>query len=274
LLDRGRHGAELTMYGSALLHRSVAAFDELKQGVQDISYLLDPTSGHIRIGAADPIVSGLIPAIVERLTKSNPDITFEVHVAESVFEQKRRLRERSVEVVIGRLPPSFPEDDLQVEILYDEPLLVAVGAKSAWTRRPKVALVDLVNEPWVLPRPDTFVGSLVAEAFGNEGLSLPRRNVVCGSTHMNNALLATGRYLAIYPGSLVHLAGKRLSIVVLPVNLRVRSSSVGMVTLKNRTLSPLAQRFMDCARRIGKRCALHVASQAAPPPGFKHRARP
>ena len=95
-------------------------------------------------------------------------------------------------------------------------------------------------------------GLLPIGRFANEGLSLPRRSVVCGSTHMNNALLATGRYLAIYPGSLMQIAAKRLSVVVLPVKLRVRPSSVGIVTLKHRTISPVAQRFIDCAHEIGR----------------------
>jgi DNA-binding transcriptional LysR family regulator len=34
LLDRGRRGVEPTLYGRALIKRSVAAFDELRQGVR------------------------------------------------------------------------------------------------------------------------------------------------------------------------------------------------------------------------------------------------
>src|SRR5262245_45793471 len=44
LLDRGPQGVEPTIYGRALLHRSVAAFDELKQGVREIEFMTDPTT--------------------------------------------------------------------------------------------------------------------------------------------------------------------------------------------------------------------------------------
>src|ERR1700682_1109955 len=39
LLDRTTHGAEPTEFGRALLKRSIAAFDELRQGIKDIEFL-------------------------------------------------------------------------------------------------------------------------------------------------------------------------------------------------------------------------------------------
>jgi hypothetical protein len=49
LLDRSPQGVEPTLYGRALLKRSVAVFDELKQSVTDIASLGDPNSGEVRI---------------------------------------------------------------------------------------------------------------------------------------------------------------------------------------------------------------------------------
>ena len=53
LLDRGPQGVSATVYGVALERRSVAAFDELKQGIKDIEFLSDPTAGEIRIGCPE-----------------------------------------------------------------------------------------------------------------------------------------------------------------------------------------------------------------------------
>jgi len=52
LLERNRRGVELTESGRAILNRSHAAFDELRQGVKDIEFLADPTSGEVRIGTS------------------------------------------------------------------------------------------------------------------------------------------------------------------------------------------------------------------------------
>ena len=45
LLDRSARGIEPTIYGDALLKRSVAVFDELKQSIRDIEFLSDPPPG-------------------------------------------------------------------------------------------------------------------------------------------------------------------------------------------------------------------------------------
>src|SRR4029453_13497400 len=45
LLGRGRSGIEPTAYGRALVQRGMTIFDELKQGVEELGFLADPTRG-------------------------------------------------------------------------------------------------------------------------------------------------------------------------------------------------------------------------------------
>jgi DNA-binding transcriptional LysR family regulator len=251
LFDRSRQGAEPTIYGRAVLDRGVAAFDELKQCVKDIEFLRDPGSGELRIAGTEPMVAGLIPQIVDQISRLYPRVAFQVTQAGSAAAQFRELRERNVELFIGRLPRSIAEDDLDIEVLFDEPLLVVAGKRNPWTRRPRIELADLMDEPWVLPRPDGFVGTIVREFFQSAGLPLPTKGAIHGPMQMNDALLATGRFLAIYSGSLLRYSAKRLSIKVLPVNVPLRSSPVVIVTLKNRTISPVARLFIDHARKAG-----------------------
>src|SRR5215467_5701049 len=57
LLDRTTRGIEPTAYARILLKRSVAMFDELSQGLKEIEYLADPTSGELRIGTTEPMTA-------------------------------------------------------------------------------------------------------------------------------------------------------------------------------------------------------------------------
>src|ERR1044071_873139 len=45
LLDRSTHGVQPTLYANAILKRSTTVFDELQQGVRDIEFLADPSTG-------------------------------------------------------------------------------------------------------------------------------------------------------------------------------------------------------------------------------------
>src|SRR5258707_5368930 len=49
LLDRSRRGVEPTPCGRALIRRGVAIFDEMRQGLDEIEFLSDPTAGEVRI---------------------------------------------------------------------------------------------------------------------------------------------------------------------------------------------------------------------------------
>jgi DNA-binding transcriptional LysR family regulator len=74
LLDRTPRGIEPTVYGSAILNRAIAIFDEVRQGMKDIESLADPTTGEVRVGCNEPITAGLLAAIIERLGRKYPRI--------------------------------------------------------------------------------------------------------------------------------------------------------------------------------------------------------
>ena len=52
--------------------------------------------------------------------------------------------------------------------------------------------------------------------------------------------------------STLRLSGKRLGLKRLPVDLLVGPLMTGIVTLKNRTLSPTVQAFIACARDVAR----------------------
>ena len=92
----------------------------------------------------------------------------------------------------------------------------------------------------------------MAEAFRASGLQLPRPKVVSFSLHLRNRLLATGRYLSVVPGSLLHFSDVASLLKVVPVKLPIQPRPVAIVTLKDRTLSPIAKLFIDCAHEVTK----------------------
>jgi DNA-binding transcriptional LysR family regulator len=70
-------------------------------------------------------------------------------------------------------------------------------------------------------------------------------------------MLATGHFLAVLPSSTLRLSGKRLGMKALSVDLSIPPGLVGIVTLKSRALSPVAQLFIEHARKVAKPLAKH-----------------
>jgi DNA-binding transcriptional LysR family regulator len=251
LLDRSRQGIEPTAYGRALLGCSMAVFDELRQGVRTIEFLTDPSIGEIRIGGNEAIIAGLLPAVFGRLHGQYPGIAVHVTPVVTVSQQYHELRERKLDLILGRVAESN-EEDVDVEVLFYERAVVVAGLQSKWVRRRKIELAELADEPWSLPPPGSLVGSLVAEAFRASGIECPRRGVATGSIHLHSALLARGPFLGIFPVSMLRFAANLPPLKVLPVELPVRPGPVGIMTLKNRTLSPATRLFIEYARETVK----------------------
>jgi len=122
LLDRNPHGVELTEYGRALLNRSHAAFDELRQGVKDIELLSDPTAGELRIGSTGPLGASFVAAIIDRLSRRYPRMVFHI-VNEDANSLIRDLDERKLDLLILRKIGPFAEDRQSFELLYDNHIL-------------------------------------------------------------------------------------------------------------------------------------------------------
>jgi molybdenum-dependent DNA-binding transcriptional regulator ModE len=164
LLDRSAHGIEPTIYGDALLRRSVAVFDELNQGVRDIEFLSDPTIGD-------------------------------------------------------------------------------VGG------------------------PDTWNHALANEIFRSRWLRVPEPRIAAVSITLRARLVAAGPYLAAFlPSVLRQLYVDHYALIALPVDLPPKQYSASIATLKNRTLSPVVERFLACAREVAKSFADRPVGQPARSP--------
>lgn len=250
LFDRSKAGVEPTHYGRALLHSGVAVFDEMRKGLQQIESIKRPDTGELRISSSPVTDAGLLPALIERFSRQYPRAAINVLPENIVIQQYDNLRDRRVEMIFGRLPTSMSEPDLVAETLFDEPNLVGAGFESRWAKRRNLTLADLVGEPWVLAQQGSLARSLHDAVFRNSGLEPPSATAVTVSLHLYMRMVETGRWLGFIPASVMRFGGKRMRIKVLPVQVVSPPAPVGFITVKNRTLTPLAERFIDCARRV------------------------
>jgi DNA-binding transcriptional LysR family regulator len=161
----------------------------------------------------------------------------------------RALEERDVDLAIALITKPIAEDHLQTEVLYTASQFVVAAAGNPWSRRRRVGVADLINEPWTLPPPSSLHGAFAADAFRAAGLDVPRLTVVTYTDIARVALVAKGRFLTIAGKSAIEFAGWKTAIKALPIDLPTHGS-IGIITLKNRTLTPVTQLFIECARAV------------------------
>ena len=166
LLDRSPQGVEPTLYGRALLKRSVAVFDELKQSVRDIESLGDPNSGEVRIGCTEPMAAGFVSAVIDRLSRQYPQLVFQLELCTTPAQQFHVLRERKCDLVVARMWTRCGRAGHGGGGLVRRPGLrrrrrsAANGSDGASSRSP-----ICVDEHWLLAPVDNEPGSPVFEIF-------------------------------------------------------------------------------------------------------------
>jgi DNA-binding transcriptional LysR family regulator len=252
LLDRGARGVEPTKYGRALLTRSNAAFDELRQSVRDIEFLADPTVGEVRIGCQETFAAAILPSVIHKFSQAYPRVVLHVEQLGSLAAESGALRERTIDMGMFLLVKPHDDklfaDDLNVEVLFLEQMVIVAGRQSRWARRRKVDLAELVDEPWVLTESDTLSYLRLAEAFAARGLGMPRRILQTLSSHLRVNLAASGSHITTLPSTTLRVYGDRFALKALPIEFPAQPWPAVIVTLKNKTLSPVVERFIQHIR--------------------------
>jgi DNA-binding transcriptional LysR family regulator len=251
LLERHSQGVEPTVYGRVLLKGGIAVFDELKQSVKQIEFLADPTTGELQIGCTEPLASGFVPTVIDRLLRRHPRVVFHVVTGDPATLTQRELQQRNIDLAITPTSGLISDANIDVEVLFDDRQVVMAASQNKWSRRRNIVLADLIHEPWILPPANSIIGASIIEVFRNSGLEPPRSHVVTFSIPLCYHLLASGRFFAMLPVSMARLE-RNLPLKVLDVGFRGIPRPTGIVTLKKRTPSPLAQVFINAVRELAK----------------------
>ena len=97
-----------------------------------------------------------------------------------------------------------------------------------------------------------FLGPIIDQAFLDVGLETPKATVVSISTHLRNYLLLAGPFLTILPEAMLRYPKPHPSLRALPIALPTTRRPVGLVTLKHRSVSPVADLVRSIAREVAK----------------------
>jgi DNA-binding transcriptional LysR family regulator len=249
LFDRRPRGVEPTMYGQALLSRTRAVFDELRQGIKDIEFLADPTSGEVRIGCSVAASVTFLSPIIRGFSEAYPGVALRVEdVPASGWEQGliERKHDLLLQWCVPPLSSDRPEGEVKVESLFDDNLVAVAGLQSPWARRRKIDLAELVDERWIVGPPGTANYAGIAESFRTRGLAMPKVVLETLSLPLRTYFLASGPFIATMPLSLA----SQSPVKILPVELPIRPWQFALFTLKDRTVSAVVDRFIEHVREL------------------------
>ncbi|MEL7239239.1 MAG: LysR substrate-binding domain-containing protein, partial [Planctomycetota bacterium] len=195
LLERSSRGVTLTRAGRSLLPRARAILAEVDDAPRLVRDDLANQPSELRIGAIATMAPYLLPAMVRHTRKHAPAVS--VTLREDYTERLvADVATGSLDVAIVSTPITQPR--VTVQVLGQEPLLVALPSKHKLAKRKSVSLNDVRDEPIIVLSELHCLGQQIADYCIAQQIG---RDVICRTTQLATvlAMVRNGLGIAMVP---------------------------------------------------------------------------
>lgn len=253
VLDRTRRGSTLTAQGAILVRRAEGMQALLEDAAAEVRNFSNGVAGPFRIGATPSVLPLLLSRALAQAAL--PGEAIQVEVVEGLDEALMpKLRSGALDLIVGPVEEMFTDSQDVVEHrLLSDPFLVGIGSRSRFFGRDRVALPELAEEPWILPREGSTYRQHVEALFMTKGVAWPRNVVLANSLPLQETLLRhSDRVTIVSPIQFGGASKGDLSVAELEGGGR---RYIGYKRRARSKLSPLGERLVaalaDTAAAIG-----------------------
>lgn len=242
LFDRSGHRLAPTATGELFYLRAKALLANLQTMRRELREAEQGARGTAHIGCATAASLFVMPGVLEELGASGLDIAVHVHEGEAGY-MLQRLRERGLDLIISRSEYMAPE--LEMRIIMDEPLRVALPPGHALAGSDRVRLADLRHDRFLLHRSPlgTGISDMVLRACQQAGF-VPNVVYWGGETLPMLLMAQRGLGVAFAPQSFGQLAAPVLP-PLLPLAGADLRTHLNLVWPRQFPLTPAAGRVRD-----------------------------
>lgn len=217
LLDRGRHGAFPTAYGSALYEPSKVIEAELRRASQNLKEIASAEAGHLAIGATSGAAVDLMCRAVSRVLERRPGVTVELIEDWAATALTAKLRRRELDWVIAADDDSGT--DLESRPLFRTRRVFAVRSGHPVMRGRPPNVSALLDYPLVAPVPSSAIRRQIDDIFVRMGGRLPRIGAVGNSLALAKEIILDSDHFAVMTEVIVQdeVASGRIRTIEIPV---------------------------------------------------------
>lgn len=147
LFERGSAEVTVTPVGELIVEEAQQVLEQTNTIREIAQQGKDPLSGPLRVGVIYTIGPYLLPYLVPRMIDETPEMPL---VLQENFTVKLLESLRQGEIDVAILADPFSDAGLVTQAVYDEPFIVAVPRKHAWSRRKRIGSQELKAETMLL----------------------------------------------------------------------------------------------------------------------------
>ncbi len=244
LFERGRRGLQPTPYGEVMTRYAQGVAADLAGVRDELLAIHSGNVGKIRVGAIMAPVPQLLSDTLLSIQAQHPRLAISILVGTSDV-LITALREEHLDVVIGRIPDSWDGTSLVFEPIQDEALSIVCSPYNLAAQKPRLALKDLVEYPWVLQAHPSPMRKVIELSFVEARLALPLRIMETASMLLTSSLVRHSDMLAVMPTLVAKHYEAQGTLAIVPLQIRKHLPPFGILTRKTRSIRPATQVFIQ-----------------------------
>jgi LysR family transcriptional regulator, low CO2-responsive transcriptional regulator len=239
LLNRLGKRIELTAAGEAFLYYAQNGLNSFTQARQTVHEFKQWGSQRLRIGAGAALFQRLLPLVLARLQRQQPNLLLTAKVVRP-SEIATTLKTGELEIVLGSLPIHAPE--IEFTSLFDAPLEIVVSSTHRWAAQGRAPAKELAKEPCLLPDKSHPTRQLIDRYFAADNM------VVNGiadieSLDVIKEMLRHGFGMSILPDWVVKDELEAGVLAQFPAGRRHLRQSWGLMRLRGRSVTSIGNSF-------------------------------
>jgi DNA-binding transcriptional LysR family regulator len=258
LIERGRGAFTLTPAGELLAAHADAILERLQLAEAQLGETIAGARARLRLGAFPSVLATIVPAAIERVQSSLPDL--ELSVTEgSTAELATAVRDGRLHAALcfqNAADPPREHAGTRRHDLLEEPMVALVGPRHRLSERKRIRLTELANDPWTAATPD----GLIYRACAAAGFE-PHIAYLTADPLAIRALVAAGLAVTLTPRLLApQLAG----VSTCPLA-GERPRRVIYALTPPAGIHPLVVPFLEALRAVAATSAARPAADASGP---------
>jgi DNA-binding transcriptional LysR family regulator len=243
LFERSRRGMRPTPYGEVMIRHARLMQIEMIRTREELDSLAKGASGTIKIGAVISAIPFLLAKAVAALKLEHPGLQVSVDVNTSDVLVSAFLHGQ-LDVLLARPLVLSDRSEFDYIDLIDEPLKVVGRKRHPLALRPSVTLRELGKWPWTLLPAGSPMRKVLAPILAEMRLSGPQDIVETSSMMTMVALMHESDMLAVMPGDVSDFYIRHALLDEIPVTLPSVMGSYGIVTRRDRPITPGVAAFL------------------------------
>lgn len=248
LFERAGRGIKPTAFGELMIRYAREILLNLVKANEEILSLTSGTKGHIRIGILAGLATQTILTAVKNMKAHWPNITIAIREGKHA-QNIHDLAMGHLDLLIGRVYINPECEDFEVEIMYEEPLVLVVAKQHPLVHKHNLEWKDLENLPWIMPGEDSPTHQRLLQLLAQHNIKKPKNIIECVARNITIPLLSMPPHIGMLPLSDARQYAQQGIFEILPLSLGELPAPMGMIWNKTSHISEAQTLFQDQIRR-------------------------